>query len=137
MFRSFDIQVITMDSKKLFLILVIVVAVVAIGAALIATMAGAAGPAYAVKVLASDKSESGKVFEGIVTEQTKGKTNILGDKINVRILGTTTARNKNNKKQKTTSWLGALQNGDYVTVQGGYRSGDKTIEASKVVNRSR
>ncbi len=126
-----------MDSKKIFLILVVIVAVVAVGAALIVTMAGAKAPAYAVKVLVSDKSESGKVFEGIVTEQSKGKTNILGDKINVRILSTTTAFKKNNTKQKTTNWLGSLQNGDYVTVQGGYRSGDKTIEAAKVVNRSR
>lgn len=113
-----------------------IVTVLALGTALVVGTS-AASPKYAVKVLVTDKSESGKVFEGNVTEQTKGKTNILGDKINVRILGDTVAHKKSGAKQSTKNWLGSLQNGDYASVTGGYRSGDKTIEATKVVNRTR
>ena len=119
------------------MVIAIVVAVVAVVAAVIASTAGAGAPRYAVEVLVRDKSESGKVFEGSVTKQAKGKTNILGDLLNVRVPDTVDFRNKSNKKQSAKSWRSSLTNGDYVTVNGGYKSSDRTIEAQKVVNRSR
>lgn len=112
-----------------------------VSGALLTTMAlvaaAAARPPYALKVQATDKLESAKVFEAYVLEQARGSTSLAGSKLNVRILSTTTAHNKSGKKQSTKSWLSALKNDDLVTVTGGYRKSDNTFEASKVVNRSR
>ena len=116
-----------------------VTAIAAFGvvAAVLATMVAAATPGYAVKVRVTDKIESAKIFEGIVLEQTKGKTNVLGDKMNFRVLSTATAYNKNNKKQSNKNWLGAVQNEDIVTAVGNYKKSDNTFELVRTVNRSR
>lgn len=126
-----------MHQSRVILISLIVVALGAVIIALVASTAGAGAPRYAVEVLVRDKSEAGKVFEGQITKQTYGKTNVIGDVLNVRVPDSVDFRNKSNKKQSAKSWRSSLQNSDYVTVLGGYRSSDKTIEAQKVVNRSR
>lgn len=111
-----------------------VVGALAVSAALVAV---AAAPRYALKVRVTDKSESAKVFEAYVLEQTRGSTSIIGDRLNVRVLSTTTAWNQSGKKQSTKSWLSSLKNDDIVSVTGGYRKSDNTIEGAKVVNRTR
>lgn len=117
---------------------VVIVAAAALVVALLAVGAGAGGPAYAVKVRVIDKSSSASWFEGIVLEQTKGKSSILGDKLVFRLLTRATTFNKDAKKQKSSGWLSSLKTDDLVTATGGYKSTDKTFEVTgKAVNRSR
>lgn len=113
--------------------------IVAVGvvAGAFATIATAATSGYAVKVRVTDKIQSANIFEGIVLEQAKGKTNILGDQVNFRVLGSTTATNKSSKKQSTKNWLSSLKIEDRVTAVGNYKKADNTFEVVRMVNRSR
>ena len=125
-----------MNTQRLFLLVVAVVAVVAIVGALIVTV-GARTPSTALKTFVLDKSESSKWIEVRVLEQTKGKTSLLGDKLIVRILGSTVAYDKDGKKRATKSWLTLVRNDDLVSVLGEYKASDGTIWSDRVVNRSR
>ncbi|TSC73128.1 MAG: hypothetical protein G01um101438_151 [Parcubacteria group bacterium Gr01-1014_38] len=122
--------------KRAFLLLVGIAAAFVVVAS-IAAVTLAQTPPYAVKIRVVDKIESAKIFEGFVLEQTRGKTSILGDQINFRVLSTTTAFTKGSKGRSTKDWLSGLKNEDVVTATGWYRSSDKTFELAKVVNRSR
>ncbi|TSC64371.1 MAG: hypothetical protein G01um1014106_150 [Parcubacteria group bacterium Gr01-1014_106] len=94
-------------------------------------------PSYAVKGLVLDKSTADKWFEMRITEQTKGKTDIRGDRLIIRVLSTTKAYNKSNKEISTATWLSRVQNDDTVSVAGEYKSADGTIWADKLLNRTR
>ncbi|MDP3685817.1 MAG: hypothetical protein Q8R32_03220 [bacterium] len=123
--------------KRAFLIAVSVVATFAVAASLVATVVLARASSYALKGLVLDKSTADKWFELRVTHQTKGKTDLRGDRLIVRVLSTTGAYNKSNASQTTSSWLSKLQNSDSVSVAGEYKSTDGTIWADRVVNRTR
>lgn len=123
--------------KRAFLIAVSVVAAFAVVATLVATAVLARSSSYGIKGLVLDKSTADKWFELRVTHQTKGKTDIRGDRLIVRILSTTKASNKSDVSQSTSSWISKLQNGDTVSVAGEYKSTDGTIWADRVVNRTR
>ena len=123
--------------KRAFLIAVGTVAVFAVVATLVATAVLARTSSYAVKGLVLDKSTADKWFELRVTHQTKGKTDLRGDRLIVRVLTTTKPFNKDNKSQSTSAWLSKLQNSDTVSVLGEYKSTDGTIWADRVVNRTR
>lgn len=130
-----------MDNKRIFLSAVIAVAVLAVIVALVASVAGARTPSYAVKARVLDKSESSKWIEIRVLEQTKGKTNILSDKLIVRVLDTTKSYDKDNKLRANKSWLTRVvadpTTGDIVSALGEYKAADGTIWGDKLVNRSR
>lgn len=126
-----------MNTQRLFLLVVAVVAVIAVVGALVVSVASGRTPSYAVKTQVLDKSAADKWIEVRVLEQTKGKTSLLGDKVIVRVLATTLAYDKDNKKRGTKSWLSRVQNDDLVSVLGEFKSSDGTIWADRVVNRSR
>ncbi len=123
-------------NNRVFLIAVVVVGVLAVVVGFVA-VAGARVPSIAVKAIVLDKGAADNWLEVRVTEQTKGKTNILGDKLIVRVLKTTMAYNKSNAKQSTASWLSRVQRDDTVSILGEYKKTDGTIWSDKVVNRSR
>jgi hypothetical protein len=126
-----------MNSRHIFLVVVIAVAALAVIVALLASTAGARVPSTAFKTRVLDKSAADKWIEVRVLEQTKGKTNLLGDKFIVRVLSTTKTYNKFNKLQATTSWLSRVQADDLVSALGEYKSSDGTLWADRLVNRSR
>lgn len=125
-----------MNNKHVFLV-VVVVAFLAVVLALLAATAGARTPSTALKTRVLDKSAADKWIEVRVLEQTKGKTNLLGDKFIVRVLSTTKTYNKSNAAQASTSWLSRVQADDLVSVLGEYKSTDGTLWADRLVNRSR
>lgn len=126
-----------MNNKHVFLVVVVVVAALAVVLALLAATAGARTPSTALKTRVLDKSAADKWIEVRVLEQTKGKTNLLGDKFIVRVLSTTKTYNKSNTAQASTSWLSRVQADDLVSVLGEYKSTDGTLWADRLVNRSR
>lgn len=113
------------------------VAVFTIVASILAVTVSARIPSYAVKGIVLDKSTADNWFELRITEQTKGKTDIRGDKLIIRVLSTTKASNKNNKELSTASWLSRVQNDDTVSIAGEYKTTDKTIWSDRVLNRTR
>lgn len=123
--------------KRTFLVAISVVAAFAVVASLVATVVLARVPSYAVKAIVLDKSTADQWIEVRVLEQTKGKTDVRGDKLIVRILSTTQAYNKANVQQSTKTWLSRAQNDDLVSVAGEYKSTDGTIWADRVLNRTR
>lgn len=126
-----------MNNKHVFLVVVVVVALFAVVLALLAATAGARTPSTALKTRVLDKSAADKWIEVRVLEQTKGKTNLLGDKFIVRVLSTTKTYNKSNTAQASTAWLSRVQADDLVSVLGEYKSTDGTLWADRLVNRSR
>lgn len=113
------------------------VAVFTIVATVLAVTVSARVPSYAVKGIVLDKSTADNWFELRVTEQSKGKTDIRGDQLIVRVLSTTKTSNKNNKELSVASWLSKVQNNDIVSIAGEYKTTDGTIWSDRVLNRTR